>query len=166
MSVTAPPPWPRRCDKGCWNRRARPYRPGSRVLHGRTAPGVGVATAAVDWFALLVEQIDQLGRRHLFRHRGKIDDVGKEDACAVKVIGDRPRFALQDGDDILRQNVKQQRLRSFPFASHEAESQITFTNEIVQDGERKGRYADNVQAHQSRDPARIEDVDGVSGVVR
>src|SRR4029077_4100702 len=113
-----------------------------------------------------VKQVDQLGGRHLFRHRGKIDDVGKEDACAVEVMGDRARFALQDVDDILRQNVKQQRLGSFPFASQEAQGKITFANEVVQDAESKRRYADNVQAHQSGDPARIENVDGMSGVVR
>src|SRR4030095_1392008 len=113
-----------------------------------------------------VKQIDQLARRHLFRHRGKIDDVGKEDACALEVVGDRARFALQDGDDILRQNVNTSRLGAFSFASQESQGKITFTNEVVEDAESKRRYADNVQAHQSGDPARIENVDGMSGVVR
>ena len=58
----------------------------------------------------VVQELDQAERRHAGGHRREVDDVGKEDAGLVELLGDGARAHLQRLRDLARQDVEQQHL--------------------------------------------------------
>ncbi len=78
-----------------------------------------------------IQQFNHSGRRHIRGHGRKVDQIAKQNAGRVVMIGDGPLLDLKRICDRLRQNVQQQRFGSFSFLREKFQCMVLLTLELV-----------------------------------